>query len=513
MRPPHAFPFLFAMLTVTALVASNPYEGIRLHNVTSPILLALCITLLAWALTALVIHDRLRRSLTASAVVLPLLISGYLLAWLRRSSLSNTVAAGLEAGCIVLTILAGILLIRHVRWAKGTARFLNLFGLLSLLICSPAMLGLLTGAEPHVGSPTLLPDASEVSRPDIYFIVLDAYTGAESQNRNYEFDNTPFLDSLRAIGFAIPERQRSNYMRTFLSLASILNRDYLDSLIAHAAPQYRDVGPAYHRMEFNRTTYDLKRLGYSFYYVGSSYAPLASNRLADDQYEVRHSREFERFWLRTTVLAPLLRLYCSIFNACRVPELAESAAETESRLAFLKSLVDRPGPKFVYAHLLLPHGPYRFDRDCMPRASRWTVGPRAIESDSLARRLYREQVECTNDKILELIDSIYAAASERPIVILQADHGAGRFPGDHPPNLAKAQPDQIEERFDVFAAYSGPNGLGDSLAQHRTPVNVFRTVFRVIWGVAEPPLEDKIYWSESDRPLLLQEVEREFDRF
>ena len=32
-------------------------------------------------------------------------------------------------------------------------------------------------------------------------------------------------------------------------------------------------------------------------------------------------------------------------------------------LAALDDLVDEPGPKFVFGHVLLPHPPYVFDRD------------------------------------------------------------------------------------------------------------------------------------------------------
>lgn len=509
---PHAFPFLFAILTVTALVASNPFEGVRAHNLVIPLAMSTGVAAASWAVVVLLIPDRLRCSLAALAISLPILLSGYLFGWLRVTDLPETLASGVEVALLLLVVAAAILAVRRIRWPAEMARFLNLFGLLGMLVSAPALVPMFTSSELPVESSTALPDTADIIRPDIYFVLLDAYTGSESLRLYYGFDNTPFLDSLRARELSIAEGQRSNYIKTFLSVSSILNRDYVNELMAQSAPKYRDRSHAYNRMEFNRTTYDLKRLGYDFYYVGSSYPPLASNRLADEGFSRSRSLEFERFWLQSTGLLPLRRLYCRATGRCKLPELPfqpETAAETESRLAYLTSLVHRPGPKFVFAHVMLPHGPFRFGSDCEPRRSRWTVGPNAIESESTLRRLYVEQLQCTNHLILALVDSIRANSPGEPMIVLQSDHGGGRFVGGLPTDLGETAPDQVRERFDIFAAYSGPDALGDSLAAAGTPVNVFRTLFRAMWKVDEPPLYNRSYWSERERPLFLTRVSLE----
>jgi hypothetical protein len=127
--------------------------------------------------------------------------------------------------------------------------------------------------------------------------------------------------------------------------------------------------------------------------------------------------------------------------------------------------------------------------------------------------LYIEQVRCTNRKLLSFVDEIRASSADSAVIILQADHGHGRFLGDMPPDLNdasvdqnEASVDQVAERFDVFAAYAGPGGIADSLAAQRTPVNVFRALFRAQWGFDEPPLEDRFFWSNTDRPLDLVPV-------
>lgn len=507
-KAPHPFVVLLAIATVTVLLAANRYEGVRAVNLLQPLAVALSLALLTWAISASLTSDRLRRSLAAVAVSLPAMLSGYLFGWLRTADYSVSIRAGGELVLLVLAIAGAVWLIVHIRWSGTAARFLNLFSTFIVILTLPAVVGAVIEPDETTHSDAALPDTSGLVRPDIYLLVLDAYTGTESLERIYGFDNSAFLDALVARGFAIPERPRSNYIKTFLTLGSMLNRRYFDELLPPATVRGRDRDGLYNRMEFNQTILDMKKLGYEFYYVGSSYPPLASNRLADLQYSRRPSREFEKLWLRTTALPPILQL-CALWGFCSVrsvPFNPESASGTEARIEYLAGLIPRHERKFVFAHWLLPHGPFRFDARCGHRPPRWTVGVNAIESDSLLRRLYVDQLQCTNQKILEAVDRIRREGPRDAVIILQADHGYGRFVADKPTDLALATGEQIRERFDIFAAYAGPGFLGDSLAAHRTPVNVFRTLFRVLWGVDEPPLDDRFYWSDGSASLHLREV-------
>lgn len=508
-KAPHPFVVLLMAATVTVLLSANPYEGVRAANLIGPVVVALSLAFLTWAISAFLTSDRLRRSLATIAVSLPVILSGYLFGWIRTAEYSVAIRAGVEVGFLGLAIACALWLIVRIQWSDTTAHFLNLFATLTVVLTLPAVVGTVIEPRVTIDSEAALPDTSGLVRPDIYLLILDAYTGRESLQEIYGFDNGPFLDSLAARGFAIPERPRSNYVKTFLTLGSMLNRRYFDELLSPAGVRVRDRDAYYNLMEFNQTTVDLKELGYDFYYVGSSYPPLASNRLADVQYSRRPSRAFEKLWLRTTALPPILQL-CALWGLCAtrsVPFSPESASGTEARIQYLVDLIPRPGRKFVFAHWLLPHGPFRFDAKCDHRPPRWTVGVDAIESDSLLRKLYVDQLKCTNRTILEVVDRIRRDGPRDAVIILQADHGYARFVADKPTDLVLATEEQVRERFDIFAAYAGPGSLGDSLAARRTPVNVFRTLFRVLWGVDEPPLDDRFYWSDGSASLDLLEVD------
>lgn len=502
---PQPFLILFPVATVTMLLAANPYEGVVARNLLDPTIVALTLALLGWAMSFLVSRDGVISSVAGLVISLPILVSGYIFGWVRSAEVALSVRVVTELALLVLLIALLLHIALRIQWNRDRVRFLNLFATLCVILTLPAVFRAVVQPEAMLRTGTVLPDTTNLDRPDIYLIVPDGYTGDESLRLSYGYDNSPWLDSLRARGFSLPERPRSNYVKTFLSVGTMLNRGYYEELTPPADVRW-DRNEYISRMEFGRTIRDLRQLGYSFYYVGSSYPPLATNRLADAQYSERPSRAFEGLYYQMTALRPIY-LSCVLWGNCRrdVPFDAESPKDTRARFAYLMKLVDRPGPKFVYAHLMLPHGPYRFDEDCVPQPPRWNVDPSTMESDSVLRRLYVDQIQCTNKLLLGAVERIRAESTES-VIILQSDHGYGRFANWVPPPLETAAWPDVRERFDILAAYSGPGAIGDSIAAFSTPVNVFRTLFRVVWGVEEPPLRDRHYWSDEERPLILEEV-------
>jgi hypothetical protein len=72
--------------------------------------------------------------------------------------------------------------------------------------------------------------SSTSDRPDIYYIIVDAYAGESVLKEVYGFDNQPFVNSLKNRGFFVADDSRSNYHLTELSLASSLNMTHLHKL-------------------------------------------------------------------------------------------------------------------------------------------------------------------------------------------------------------------------------------------------------------------------------------------
>jgi hypothetical protein len=206
-------------------------------------------------------------------------------------------------------------------------------------------------------------------------------------------------------------------------------------------------------------------------------------------------------WVGTTAARPLIQVVC-ILAGCRTSQLPfqpESAERVRWKFDLLGDLGRQQGPKFVFAHLVVPHPPYVFERDCSPKP-RTLLFATDSTTDRQVRAEYVEQVQCVNRLVLALVDRLTADAAEPPVIVLQADHGHGRFPGLHnPPPIDEADPEGIRERTDIFAAYHMP-GVGPQLYDSITPANVFPVIFRHYFGANIPPVEDRTYYSSHDEP-------------
>ncbi len=85
----------------------------------------------------------------------------------------------------------------------------------------------------------------------------------------------------------------------------------------------------------------------------------------------------------------------------------------------LDSIADEPGPKYVFAHILLPHPPFIYLGD-------GTYAP--------GKATYRSQLEYVNTFILDYVDRLIdSPEDEQPIIILQADEGP--FPARYDANV------------------------------------------------------------------------------
>jgi hypothetical protein len=506
---PILYPFLWAIAPILALAAENTDRGTLPSDLRIPVLLASMVALVGLLIGRIVTRERDRQALVALTTVVLFSAYGPARALFPESiAVDPAVRMSLILG-ILLTI--GVVAVRWIRRTRhplaGASAFLFVFGLAVVVLFGVRfMMGSRAGAASE-GSPA--PVASEpgidaADAPDIWLIVLDGYTGEEALRSQYGLDNSPFLDSLRAMGFQVAENSQTNYVLTVLSLGAMLNWEYLHD----PEGRLQDPRPAEERLEDNRTVLELKGMGYEFVFFRSSFPSLRSNEHADLQLPDRLVGEFTTYWLGTTVLYPISYLLCEL-RGCEDmgPFLPESPNDMRERVAALIELADRPGPKFVFAHFLLPHGPFRLDSACGMMDPVWPDLDSTTGRET-ARSLYADQVRCANLIALDLVEGIVVNSPTPPVILLQGDHGYGMFEGDHPVPLEQARTEQIEDRVGVLGAYRLP-GAGSVLWPGISPVNVFRVLFNVYFDRDLAPLPDRSFWSYWDDPYDLVELQVE----
>ena len=500
MRAPPVYPFLLAAVPVLHTVAENPGVSSATDQVV--------VVAAALGLTALV-YLALRAVLRGPdgrrwAAFLTLLAVVWFF-WYRR--LAGLVAAvGIEAEHLVavplllgLTAAALVLVRRRPAALDGAARFLTLTGTLL------AAFSITNIAADHARSASLLRESTllrDLARPvagarqpavqrDIYVIVMDQYAGSSVLRERFGYDNAPFEDSLRALGFHVPALVRSNYAHTLLSLPSILNAAHLDELEGEVGEEGSDPSIANRLVGRSRVAAFVKSRGYRYvFYPSQWWHATQGSPQADVEPQVwdgvEPARELTRTALRRAVLAGTLL-------PGRFQQTPVWDADHVQRTLRGVALARRYGrPVFVVAHLLSPHAPFTVDRDCRSP-------PR--------RRSYVEQIECLNRRVLALVRELIATSDPAPVIVLQSDHGTKTLGFDDWPSAAQVPAPAARERLAAFGAYYLPAGGAAAFGDTVTAVNVLGNVLRHYFGAELPPEPDAYYLSLDDAPYDFRRVD------
>ncbi len=329
-------------------------------------------------------------------------------------------------------------------------------------------------------------------RPDIYYIVLDGYTRADILQELYGYDNFVFLRSLKKKGFLIPEKSRSNYPKTALSVSSSLNMDYIDAI----APGLQDsfywwlMSPLIDHSLVRKT---LEQLGYRSVSIMTDWS-ITDNSTTDIYYRPK-----------PIVLNDLenVLLHISPFGATMDPLLTRFAFvqsnETHHELGLyqFKKLAEiplLPGPKFIFVHIIAPHPPFVTTGDGNFRTTGYSFNFNDASDFPLGAEDYRKgyigQVEFINGQVESLVDVILKVSEVPPIIIFQADHGSGLLTDFRSPTSTC-----LKERFSTFAAYYLPGVDKSAVPDDITPVNLFRVIFNEYFDTDLPLLDRKHYFS------------------
>jgi hypothetical protein len=340
-------------------------------------------------------------------------------------------------------------------------------------------------ATTATGRPTVTERA-----PSIYYIVLDGRASSRVLAQYFGYSDAEFVSALRRRGFYIADRSHANYPWTFLSLTSSLNMQYLDGLRT-VLDTSTDVSLPYWMIANNKVGEFLKTRGYRFVNVSSGWGPTNEIASADENTNVGNPlAEFYDVFLHSTILRPVVSVGARAYASERI----------RRSLAGLRALRARARPTFVFAHVLAPHPPFVFGRLGEPRKPT-TVGLRQPWAPPAA---YVDQVAFIDRSVVEIVDHILANSLERPIIVIQSDHGPASTG-----SLDRPDPRMLRERMPIFNAYLGSDAIHEALYDTISPVNSFRVIFNETFGTDLPLHKDEAFFSTADVPYQWQPVSRE----
>jgi hypothetical protein len=497
------YPFLFALFPVLFLYSYN-IEEVSWRALLEPA--AFCLVLAV--LTYLVLRLALKNS--AKAALVTFLFSFMAFSYGHFHNLAgNYLSRMLHISETVITLawilvfcLLGILAVRLKKEPVVLSSFLSVFvSLLVLLVLAQiawfhlgqifSTRGKLSPLKPLAISRDSTLHADKF--PDIYYLIFDRYASDQTLRDFYQFDNSDFSNSLKAKGFSIASESRCNYPFTLFSLSSSLNMTHLVGIV--------EKGPVkisfFHRLLQDHAVWRLlKSAGYKYIHFGSWYEGTKVNKHADWNFKGKGlfdlSHDFIQKFLETTVLAPALK-----------NKVAVSGGQIRV-LQTLKTLSEVPaiqGPKFVFAHVLLPHHPFLFG----PGGEKTSSGKATGETQAAK---YIDQLQFTNKKILWLIDELLSKSERPPVIILQSDEGPGE---EEKPILEiakykKKHRDTIKWRIrcQILNAFYWPGVRPDLFYKTMTPVNTFRLLFNNYFGTHYELLEDRTYFGVGTKKKVLR---------
>lgn len=487
MRRVAVHPLLIGAYAVTFLWSQNAQE-VNFRTVVGPLGVVLASVAILYVLVGLILRDHRRAAVATSGLAFLFLSYGHV--W----AVGNRIVAEHAILLLIWGLLAMAVVHAAVRLRRLTeaTMVLNWVALGLLLIAVAPLLTVLGSRDAQLGRPAQAAtdlQAGPGHARDIYYIILDRYGRADSLRQLFGYDNGPFVGFLERQGFEVAARSVANYPRTAHSLAVSLNLRYLDDVARRVGPESGNWAPVYHLLRNHEVGRTLTSNGYRYFHVGTWWDPTATSTYADVTLRYGHSSEFAEVLKRTTPI-PALRAVLGLGGDGDTRILKRNS--TLYQFAQLERLARQRStqPRFVFAHLTIPHEPYVFAAD----------GSLISEVEEEARTRtenYVGQVEYANRRLRELVRLLLAGPAESdPIVILQADEGP------HPLRYvekersfvwARATTAELREKLRILNAYYLPGLSDDPIYPTITPVNSFRLIFDRYFGTHFGLLPDESY--------------------
>ncbi|MBS1936022.1 MAG: hypothetical protein JST96_18625, partial [Bacteroidetes bacterium] len=317
----------------------------------------------------------------------------------------------LPAFLILAIILFVFLKITKLHFVR-TAKFLNILLLIYLIVDSVSITRKIihpVSAEQKMNSfekDQMYTFSKSAAKPDIYFLLFDEYESSSSLKKKYNYNNSDLDTFLINNQFRIQANSTGNYMFTPLSLSSILNMSYLRGVTSNTRLDAKDFVYCANLIRDNEVVKLLSANGYEivnysiFDLVGKpsqveqSILPIRTRLITcrtlfyymkRDIGWMFYTGRFKISWLvRNSLFKPLT-------DNNRTIELVRK-----------ESLSKNSKPRFIYAHILMPHYPFFYDSTGKLKSETDIYR----EADDIHIQAYLDYLPYTNARIRELISDI-----------------------------------------------------------------------------------------------------------
>lgn len=504
--PLPVYPFFIAMASVLSLAAFN-IEEMELLSSLRTLLIGLLLTMILFLLGRCIFRTWHKSAFFTAIVVVLFTSYGQVFDLLQKPVFGIFIGRHRYlAGVYLILLILGAWLIARMKRVKVWTRILNLAGIVLVLLPAFQITSYAIRKadydrkQAETASP--LSQASQLvpgENPDIYFIILDTYTRADTLQEEFGFDNSGFLDALRKLGFYVADCSRSNYAHTRLALSSAMNLNYLDDLGVDLSKDTRDIASLNPYIVHSFVRDQLSQIGYktAAFRTGYRFTDFADAdiyfRPAKNFLFFPFIEPFEYLFIKNTAFRFVMDTHPDLvekyFKELNFP-FSDQYWRVVSTLDDLPGVAQIDDPKFVFVHLDVPHHPFIFLPDGSINPERkYYPGVYMPDDMEIRKQGYINQVKYINNAILPVVESILENSKKPPVIILQGDHGL-----------------QGGGRVRILNAIYLPGGAGDSLYPSISPVNTFRVVFNRYFGTHYELLDDRTYYSDYEDKMELKLV-------
>ena len=454
----HPLNIILILFISTSSVVFQADLAINFHETVISFFIISAAGIAIYFLIRWIIKDRIKSAILLTAILFIVLFFRDIYELLAFSGVTKLVSDfSIFVGELFFAIIIVVLVLAPIIiWLyKSKRKFLKLNSYLNLLttiflVIEIIGLGFIEVTKVELKSKIDIKEPLEEiqNKPDIYFIILDGYTGFSGLKKYWNFDNSELKKFMKKNGFFIAEIGKTIYNVTNYSIASTLNMAELnfeaDNLYAKSS--YLSLANI---IKKNIVVEFLSEVGYDFINL-SLFDIRDKKKFYEDIYFLKSGNIYQS----RTIYGHLYEIQNEI-NA----DMAYINLDIFNRLKNMRSAPNKK-PKFIYAHIMMPHPPYYFDAEGNKNNSK-------VANDSKNQMSYLEQLKYTNHLLMESLNEVLNSSGNPPIIVVQGDHGFRRF----------KEKNKKDVEYSVLSCYYFPGKDYSSFTDSMKTINTFRLIF------------------------------------
>jgi hypothetical protein len=319
----------------------------------------------------------------------------------------------------------------------------------------------------------------QATKPNIFWIVLDAYSSSETLKSKWHFNN-PLDTQLQKKRFFVHRSAISPYNYTHFSLSSTLDMQYLCCLKNGSRVDFRDMAIGSKTLFDNNTITFLKANGYDFYnysvfdmkdHAAKPYIKFKLDRSLLITYTTLSSAIERDIWwnVRNFISGDLNGVHQTAKHDLKRSADRQCIMIRQSE-KLIEESVKHVRPSMYMFHYMITHDPFVFNAD----------GSFYEKARFNSRDGYLSSIQYANKVVNDITDLILSTNKDKNfVIIIQSDHGF-RYGED--------EPEFEKESCKIFYAVYCSDGIYNEWKSNTSSINTFRLVFNKYFRTAYPML-------------------------